>query len=218
VLWLRLPRHAGDEIVPLGRLVAGRLMVLIPRGDYFQCAYLIAKGGADEVRRQGLEAFKRSIEEVVPLLRGRTDALESWDDVKLLTVTIDRLKTWFRPGLLCIGDSAHAMSPVGGVGINLAIQDAVAAAGILWRPLREGRLASADLERVQKRREWPTKVTQAVQLLIQRQIIAPTLAGAEPKLGWPVRLLDRFEFLQRFPARAVGLGARPEHVRSPELR
>ena len=216
VLWLRLPRRPGDEAAPLGRLVAGRMMVLIPRGDYFQCAYLIRKGGAEALRGEGLDAFKRAIADVVPLLRDRMDALTSWDDVKLLTVSVDRLKVWFQPGLLCIGDAAHAMSPVGGVGINLAIQDAVATAGLLWRPLRERRLAESDLEQVQRRREWPTKVTQQAQLLIQKHVIAPTLAGRQPRAGWPARLLDRTPLLQRLPARAVGLGVRPEHVRSPD--
>lgn len=216
VLWMRLPRRKGDETAPLGKLAAGRMMVLIPRGDYFQCAYLIRKGGAEAVKQEGLEAFKREIGDVVPLLRDRTDALSSWDDVKLLTVTVDRLRTWFRPGLLCIGDAAHAMSPVGGVGINLAIQDAVAAAGLLWRPLREHRLTEADLERVQHRREWPAKVTQQAQLLVHKHVIAPVLAGATPKAGWPAKLLSRVELLQRLPARAVGLGVRPEHVRSPD--
>ena len=218
VLWFRLPRRDGDETAPLGRLTAGRMMVLIPRGDYFQCAYLIRKGGAEALKAAGLDAFKRAIGEVIPLFRDRTDALRNWDDVKLLTVTVDRLRTWFQPGLLCIGDAAHAMSPVGGVGINLAIQDAVAAAGLLWRPLREGRLTVADLERVQRRREWPAKVTQQAQLLVHKHVIAPTLAGVEPRAGWPVKLLDRVELLQRLPARAVGLGARPEHVRSPDAR
>jgi 2-polyprenyl-6-methoxyphenol hydroxylase-like FAD-dependent oxidoreductase len=216
VLWLRLPRRPGDETAPLGRLTAGRMMVLIPRGDYFQCAYLIRKGGAEALQREGLDAFKRDIGDVVPLLRDRTMTLTSWDEVKLLTVTVDRLRTWYRSGLLCIGDAAHAMSPVGGVGINLAIQDAVATAGLLWRPLRERRLTKADLAKVQHRREWPTKVTQQAQLFIQKYVIAPTLAGRAPRAGWPAKLLDRVELLQRLPARAVGLGVRPEHVRSPD--
>ena len=216
VLWLRLPRHPDDGAVGLGWLLAGRMMVLIPRGDYFQCAYLVKKGGAGAVKAGGLDAFKRDIETIVPLMAGRTDGLASWDDVKLLTVAIDRLRSWCEPGLLCIGDCAHAMSPVGGVGINLAIQDAVAAAGLLWAPLRAGRVSLADLQRVQRRREWPTKLTQLGQILVQNAVIAPTLDGATPRAGWPVRLLSRTPWLQSLPARVVGLGIRPEHVRSPD--
>ena len=216
VLWLRLPRQLGDANAALGRLLAGRMMVLIPRGDYFQCAYLVKKGGADAVKAGGLDAFKRDIETIAPTMAGRTDGLKSWDDVKLLTVVIDRLKTWCAPGLLCIGDCAHAMSPVGGVGINLAIQDAVAAAGLLWAPLKDGRLALADLQKVQRRREWPTTATQLGQILVQNAVIAPTLNGATPRPGWPVRLLSRAPWLQSLPARLVGLGVRPEHVRSPD--
>jgi 2-polyprenyl-6-methoxyphenol hydroxylase-like FAD-dependent oxidoreductase len=202
--------------VALGRLLAGRMMVMIPRGDYFQCAYLVKKGGADAVKAGGLEAFKRDIEAITPMVAGRTKELRSWDDVKLLTVVIDRLKTWCEPGLLCIGDCAHAMSPVGGVGINLAIQDAVAAAGLLWKPLRDGRLSLSDLQHVQRRREWPTKVTQFGQILVQNAVITPTLNGATPRAGWPVRLLSRTPWLQGLPARLVGLGVRPEHVHSPD--
>jgi 2-polyprenyl-6-methoxyphenol hydroxylase-like FAD-dependent oxidoreductase len=216
VLWLSLPRFPEDEIAPLGRLVAGRMLVMIPRGDYFQCGVVVKKGAADEIRTEGLAAFKHSVEAIAPIFRGRMDALTSWDDVKLLTVTVDRLKTWHAPGLLCIGDAAHAMSPIGGVGINLAVQDAVAAAALLWAPLSRGRLAPSDLEAVQRRREWPAKVTQGVQLFIQQRVIAPILAGAEPRPGWPARLLDRNALLQRLPARALGLGARREHVRSPD--
>jgi len=216
VLWLRLPRRAGDEAAPLGRLVAGRMIVMIPRGDYFQCGYLVKKGGAEAIERGGLDAFRHDIETIAPIFRGRTGALESWDDVKLLSVAVDRLRTWFAPGLLCIGDAAHAMSPVGGVGINLAIQDAVATAALLWAPLSRGRVELADLQKVQWRREWPARVTQRLQVFVHDHVIAPTLAGAEPKLSWPVRLLDRSELLQRLPARALGFGVRPEHVGSPE--
>ena len=216
VLWLRLPREPGDEVAPLGRLVAGRMMVMIPRGDYFQCGYIVKKAGAEAVRAEGLDALKRDIETIAPIFRGRTEGLTSWDDVKLLTVAVDRLKRWSAPALLCIGDAAHAMSPVGGVGINLAIQDAVAAAAILWAPLRRGRVELSDLEKVQRRREWPAKVTQAVQVFAHENVIEPILAGRAPKIAWPVRLLDRAEILQRLPARAVGLGVRPEHVRSPD--
>ena len=216
VLWMRLPRHEGDaNLVPLGRAVAGAILVLIPRGDYFQCGYVVQKGGAEALQAKGLEAFKQAVEAAAPALRGRCDVLESWDDVKLLTVAVDRLKTWWAPGVLCIGDAAHAMSPIGGVGINLAVQDAVAAANLLWSPLKSGAVSLADLRAVQRRREFPTRATQAAQVFIQNRAIAPTLAGASPKAPWPAKLVDRVPFLQGLTARALGLGARFEKVRSP---
>jgi 2-polyprenyl-6-methoxyphenol hydroxylase-like FAD-dependent oxidoreductase len=216
VLWMRLPRREGDDdLVPLGRAVAGAILVLIPRGDYFQCGYVVKKGGAEELQAKGLDAFKRSIEDAAPALRGRCDVLKSWDDVKLLTVAVDRLKTWCAPGVLCIGDAAHAMSPIGGVGINLAVQDAVATANLLWSPLRAGSVSLADLQAVQRRREWPTKVTQGAQVFIQNRAIAPTLAGSTPKAPWPAKVVDRIPFLQGLTARALGLGVRFEKVRSP---
>jgi 2-polyprenyl-6-methoxyphenol hydroxylase-like FAD-dependent oxidoreductase len=216
VLWMRLPRREGDDdVVPLGRAVAGAILVLIPRGDYFQCGYVVKKGGAEELQAKGLDAFKRSIEDAAPALRGRCDVLKSWDDVKLLTVAVDRLKTWCAPGVLCIGDAAHAMSPIGGVGINLAVQDAVATANLLWSPLRAGSVSLADLQAVQRRREWPTKVTQGAQVFIQNRAIAPTLAGSTPKAPWPAKMVDRIPFLQGLTARALGLGVRFEKVRSP---
>jgi 2-polyprenyl-6-methoxyphenol hydroxylase-like FAD-dependent oxidoreductase len=217
VLWMRLPRHPDeDETAPLGHATAGGILVMIPRGDYFQCGFVVKKGGADEIKAKGLEAFKRAVESIEPMMRGRTDALRSWDDVKLLTVTVDRLTTWCVPGLLCIGDAAHAMSPVGGVGINLAIQDAVAAANLLYAPLWAGKVSLEDLAAVQRRREWPTKVTQGVQVFIQKRAIAPTLAGAEPKAPWMAELLSALPPLQGLFARAVGMGARFEKVRSPQ--
>ena len=216
VLWMRLPRRPEDDDgAPLGRAIAGGILVMIPRGDYFQCGFVVRKGGADEIKARGLDLFKRSIEAMAPMLRGRTDALKSWDDVKLLTVSVDRLKSWCAPGLLCIGDAAHAMSPVGGVGINLAIQDAVASANLLYAPLRAGQVSLDDLQAVQKRREWPTKVTQAVQVFIQKRAIAPTLAGASPKAPWPAKLISALPPLQGLTARAAGMGARFEKVRSP---
>ncbi len=216
VLWMRLPRREGDDdVVPLGRAVAGAILVLIPRGDYFQCGYVVKKGGAEELQAKGIEAFRRSIEDAAPALRGRCDVLKSWDDVKLLTVAVDRLKTWCAPGVLCIGDAAHAMSPIGGVGINLAVQDAVATANLLWSPLKAGAVTLADLQAVQRRREWPTKVTQGAQVFIQNRAIAPTLAGSTPKAPWPAKVVDRVPFLQGLTARALGLGVRFERVRSP---
>ena len=216
VLWLRLPREPGDaDVVPLGRAIAGAILVLIPRDDYFQCGYVVKKGGAEELQAKGLDAFKQSIESIAPALKGRTQGLQSWDDVKLLTVAVDRLKTWCAPGVICIGDAAHAMSPIGGVGINLAVQDAVAAANLLWAPLRTGSVSLADLEAVQRRREFPAKATQAAQVFIQKRAIAPTLAGGAPKAPWPAKLVDRVPLLQGLTARALGLGVRFEKVRSP---
>jgi 2-polyprenyl-6-methoxyphenol hydroxylase-like FAD-dependent oxidoreductase len=216
VLWLRLPRQEGDDDeAPLGRAVAGGILVMIPRGDYFQCGFVVKKGGADEIKAKGLDVFKRSIEAMAPAMRGRSGGLKSWDDVKLLTVGVDRLTTWCMPGLLCIGDAAHAMSPVGGVGINLAIQDAVAAANLLYAPLRAGQVTLANLQAVQRRREWPTKVTQGLQVLIQSRAIAPTLAGASPKAPWPAKLVSALPPLQGLIARALGMGVRFETVRSP---
>ena len=216
VLWLRLPRRPDDDdLVPLGRATAGGILVLIPRGDYFQCGYVVPKGGAEDLKAKGLDAFRRSIEEMAPAMKGRTDGLTSWDDVKLLTVAVDRLKTWCAPGVLCIGDAAHAMSPIGGVGINLAVQDAVASANLLWEPLKAGRCTLADLQAVQHRREWPTKATQAAQVFIQKRAIAPLLAGGAPRAPWPARLVDRTPLLQGLTARLLGLGVRFEQVRSP---
>jgi 2-polyprenyl-6-methoxyphenol hydroxylase-like FAD-dependent oxidoreductase len=216
VLWMRLPRKAGDEGASLGRVVAGRILVQIPRGDYFQCGFVVRKGEADTIKAEGLDAFKRAIETISPMMKGRTDGLVSWDDVKLLTVAVDRLKTWAQPGLLCVGDAAHAMSPIGGVGINLAIQDAVAAANLLHQPLRTGQVSLHDLEKVQARRGWPVKLTQSIQVFIQKRAIAPTLAGASPRPPAALHVLDEVPWLQRLPARALGVGLRFEHVRSPD--
>jgi 2-polyprenyl-6-methoxyphenol hydroxylase-like FAD-dependent oxidoreductase len=215
VLWLRLPRHEGDENMPLGRAVAGGMLVMIPRGDYFQCGFVVPKGGAEALKAKGLEAFRAQIEAIAPIMQGRTGAISNWDDVKLLTVAVDRLETWCAPGVLCIGDAAHAMSPVGGVGINLAIQDAVATANLLWSSLKSGKLTLADLQAVQRRREWPTKVTQGAQIFIQNRIVAPTLAGATPKAPLAAELIDRAPFLQGLLARILGMGVRFEKVRAP---
>jgi 2-polyprenyl-6-methoxyphenol hydroxylase-like FAD-dependent oxidoreductase len=217
VLWMRLPRRPDDPDQPMGRFDRGRILILLYRGDYWQCGVVIPKGGYDEVRRRGLEAFRAEVAEAAPFMAGRVGALESWDDVKLLTVVVDRLRRWYRPGLLCIGDAAHAMSPVGGVGINLAIQDAVAAANLLAAPLRDGAVTPGRLRRVQRRREWPTRVTQAMQLFIQNRVIGRVLGGrVKLSPAWPVRLLARWPVLRRIPARLIGIGVRPEHVRSPD--
>jgi 2-polyprenyl-6-methoxyphenol hydroxylase-like FAD-dependent oxidoreductase len=215
VLWFRLTRNPEDPIATMGRFDAGRIFIMINRGEYWQCGYVIAKGRFEEMRRQGFETFRAEIMRLAPFARDSVRELRSWDDVKLLTVRVDRLLEWFRPGLLCIGDAAHAMSPVGGVGINLAIQDAVAAANLLFKPLRQGQLTIDPLSRIQKRRELPTRVTQWLQVTVQRRIIARVLGETKPfKPPLAVRLLATAPFLRRIPARIVGLGIRPEHVSS----
>ena len=217
VIWLKLPLEPSDPTEPVARIAAGRFFIMLYRGDYWQCAVVVPKGKFEEIKREGIEAFHKRLSSIAGFAADRVGAIKTFDDVSLLTVTVDRLTQWARPGLLCIGDAAHAMSPVGGVGINLAIQDAVAAANLLWRSLLAGRPSLADLNRVQARREWPVRLTQAVQVLIQNNIVAPTLLSAgELKPPLVVKLLDAVPFLQRIPARAVGLGVRPEHV-SPEL-
>ena len=214
VLWMRLTRRPSDGAEPLGRIDAGKMFVMIDRGEYWQCAYVIPKDGHEKVRAQGLEAFRASIVEIAPILQDRVGELASWDDIKLLTVKVDRLQQWYRPGLLCIGDAAHAMSPVGGIGINLAIQDAVAAANMLAAPLRAGSLTTDDLAVVQRRRMFPTRATQWLQVQVQNRIISRVLAARQAlSPPWPVRMIDRWPFLQRWPARIVGVGFRPEHIR-----
>jgi 2-polyprenyl-6-methoxyphenol hydroxylase-like FAD-dependent oxidoreductase len=213
VLWLRVSRLPGDPPDLFGQVDAGRMLVMIARNDYWQCALLIPKGSDAAVRARGMAALHASILGLSPWRGDRVKELVDWDQVKLLTVTVDRLREWARPGLLCIGDAAHAMSPIGGVGINLAVQDAVAAARLLARPLREGRLALADLQRVQRRREWPMRVVQRMQLTMQDRLIRPILAADGPvRMPGFLRLLARFPLLRRIPAWFIGVGVRPEHV------
>ncbi|HEX9183076.1 MAG TPA: FAD-dependent oxidoreductase [Burkholderiales bacterium] len=213
VLWMRLSKRAEDPPNALGRINAGRILVTLDRGDYWQCAYVIPKGAGEAVRAGGIESFREGIVAVAPFLRDRVGELKSWDDVKLLTVQVNRLRRWHRDGLLCIGDAAHAMSPIGGVGINLAIQDAVAAANLLGGALSRGTPTLDELAAVQRRREFPTRMTQRMQLLLQRNVIGRVLAsGATPGIAWPIRLLQRFPVLRRIPARLIGMGFRPEHV------
>ena len=214
VLWMRISRRSDDPPQAFGRIDAGRMMVMLNRDRYWQCAFVIPKGGFDAVRAAGLPAFRGTIKALVPWLGGRTDELTGWGDVKLLTVVVDRLRRWHRPGLLCLGDAAHAMSPIGGVGINLAIQDAVAAANMLAPVLARGRPSERDLAFVQRRRLWPTAMTQRLQIAIQNRIIMRVLAGVAggpPPL--PIRLLQWFPALRRVFARVMGMGFRPEHVR-----
>src|SRR5215204_2275631 len=218
VLWMRLSRRPSDGAEPLGNFGAGNIFVMIDRGDYWQCAFVIPKGAAEKVKAQGLDALRASIVEPVPQLHDRVHELKTWDDVKLLTVRVDRLRQWHRPGLLCIGDAAHTMSPVGGVGINLAVQDAVAAANRLASPLHAGAVADDALADVQRRRWFPTWATQRLQVFIQNNILSRVLASRDvPSPPWPVRLVSRYPLLQRIPARLVGVGLRPEHVRTPEV-
>jgi 2-polyprenyl-6-methoxyphenol hydroxylase-like FAD-dependent oxidoreductase len=216
VLWMRLSHHPDDPGQTLGRIDAGRILIMINRGDYWQCAFVIAKGGFEDIRRRGLPAFREEIARLAPYLRERTAELADWSDVSLLSVAVDRLRVWHRPGLLCIGDAAHAMSPIGGVGINLAIQDAVAAANILASPLLKGTVSERDLRAVQRRREFPTRATQRLQVLAQNRIIGRVLQTSG-KLSAPLvlRLFGKCPFLLRLPARLIGLGFRPEHVRLP---
>ena len=217
VLWLRLSKRPEDGQQTLGRIQAGVVFVMLDRGDYWQCAYVIPKGGYDKMRAAGLEAFRAAIVALNRALADRVREIASWDDVKLLTVSVDRLKRWARPGLLCVGDAAHAMSPIGGVGINLAIQDAVAAANILWEKLRTGPVPLEILKKVQERREWPTRATQRLQLFIQDRVISNVLARkTTPRPPLVVKLLQWFPPLRRIPARVLGMGFRPEHVHTPQ--
>ena len=219
VLWLRLTKHADDPHQTFGYIRGGRIMALIDRGVYWQCAYVIPKGTLAELQARGLEAFRHDIGAIVPFLAQRADEIASWDDVKLLTVRVNRLREWFAPGLLCIGDASHAMSPIGGVGINLAIQDAVATANMLAEKLLQGDVSVDDLRAVQRRRESAARITQTLQLFIQSKIIGRVLAdGRAPFLRRLPALLRMLPFLPRIPGRLVGLGFRPEHVLNLSIR
>ena len=219
VFWMRVSRKADDPSEAFGHAEAGRMFVMLNRGDYWQCAYLIPKGGADAERAKGIEAFRASVLALSPWLGERVNELRSFDDVKLLTVAVDRLTQWYKPGLLCIGDAAHAMSPIGGVGVNLAVQDAVAAANILASPLRERAVTSDHLRAVQERRTLPMRVIQKVQVTIQNRFIVALLSSTErPKAPWPVKLLNWFPPLRAIPARLLGVGIRPEHIGTPDIR
>jgi 2-polyprenyl-6-methoxyphenol hydroxylase-like FAD-dependent oxidoreductase len=213
VLWLRLTKRPEDPHETFGYVREGRIMALIDRGEYWQCAYVIAKGSLAKLREDGLGEFQRQIGEIVPFLGDRVGEIRTWDDVKLLTVRVNRLRRWYRPGLLCIGDAAHAMSPIGGVGINLAIQDAVAASNMLAPKLLRQTLCTADLAAVQRRREMAARLTQRLQLFIQSNVIGKVLAsGRAPLLGRLPSVVRWLPFLPRIPGRLVGLGFRPEHV------
>src|SRR5581483_8698025 len=213
VLWMRIPRSPDDVNQALGRIMPGQIFVTIKRDEYWQCALVIPKGTAQEIRNQGLPAFRERIVRAAPAFHDRVQQLQDWNQISLLTVAVDRLVRWYRPGLLCIGDAAHAMSPIGGVGINLAVQDAVAAANLLASKLAQRALTEADLNLVQRRREFPTRATQAMQVFLQNNVIRPVLGTARPlSLPLPVRLIRRFPVLRRIPARVIGMGFLPEHI------
>ncbi len=220
VLWFRLPREEKDPEETFGRIDEGQILVLLNRGDYWQCGYVIAKGSASRLMAQGIHSVRERLRTLAPFLNGRGDELKSFDDIKLLAVAVDRLPRWHKPGLLCIGDAAHAMSPIGGVGINLAIQDAIAAGNILAVPLASGApLGENLLAQVQKRRELPTKIIQAIQVALQKNVISHVLSGkAKARPPWFLRAFARFPILQRLPAALIGLGVRREHVTSPAIR
>jgi 2-polyprenyl-6-methoxyphenol hydroxylase-like FAD-dependent oxidoreductase len=218
VLWFRLPKGRSARNMTGGTFGASTLVVQLDRGDYWQCAYVVPKGGAEALKARGLDAFRNDLKAAVPELADVVDTLESWDQVKLLSVALDRLERWWRPGLLAIGDAAHAMSPVGGVGINLAIQDAVAAANILAAPMARGAPVDDLLAKVQQRRLLPVRIVQAAQKAVHDNILAPLVErkAVLDEVPFALRMLDRFPVLRRIPARLVGLGVRREHIRSPD--
>jgi len=215
VMWMRLSHRPGDPQQTFGHVDAGKIFVMLDREQYWQCAYVIPKGSADKVREKGLAAFRQEIAQLSPFLGERVEELRDWKDISLLTVSVDRLSQWSRPGLLCIGDAAHAMSPIGGVGINLAIQDAVAAANILAPIFMDGRPSESELAEVQRRREFPTRATQRMQTIVQNHVLARVLRSDQPiLLPWPLKLFQRWPFLRRIPARIIGIGFRAEHIKT----
>ena len=213
VLWFRISKRADDPPQAFGFVSAGQFMVLIDRADYWQCAYVIRKGSFEQIQRQGLESFHESLARCAPFLKDRTDQIASWDDVKLLSVRVDHLREWCREGLLCIGDCAHAMSPIGGVGINLAVQDAVAAANLLGPALRKNKIDLQTLQAVQRRRERPARLTQRIQVFLHHHLLEPIFESTQtPDPPAVMKLAEKFPALRRIPARMVGIGFRPEHI------
>ena len=216
VLWFRVGKSSGATDGVFARVQSGQMMVTLDRGDYWQCAYVIAKGRIDEIKARGLETFRSNVASMAPILRDHIADIKGWDDVKLLTVAIDRLTQWARPGLLCIGDAAHAMSPVGGVGVNLAVQDAVAAANFLFDKFNNGAPSLVDLNRVQERRLFPAKFIQGMQVLVQNRVINRALSGRNLTPPFFMRVITQIPWLQGLTARVLGIGIRPEHVHSAE--
>ena len=212
VLWMHISKRDSDPEQLFGFFRHGKLLVLINRDDYYQAGFVIPKGGVEEIKRRGLPAVHKEIVALAPFLEDRITELDDWSKIKLLTVQINRLRKWYRDGLLCIGDAAHAMSPAGGVGINLAIQDAVAAANLLAPKLKSGPVGLADLEQVQKRREWPTRMIQAMQAFIHRHVVTGRESKRGDSLPILVRIMQWFPVLQTLPARFIGVGPRPEHI------
>ena len=215
VLWFRLRRKPTDPDQILGNINYGRALILINRGDYFQCGLIVRKGSFDDMKDRGIAAFRQTIARIAPYLLDRVSELEDWDQIKLLSVQINRLRRWYRPGLLCIGDAAHAMSPAGGVGINLAIQDAVAAANILAGPLRTNRATEKVLARVQQRREFPTRATQLIQLNAHKAFQYVFRHQGPMKAPWQLKVATGIPGVQHLIGRVVGVGIRPEHIRTP---
>ena len=215
VLWMRISKKPGDPEQSFGFFEQGKLFVMLDRGDYWQCGFVIPKGGFDEIKARGLPQFQNDIVSFAGFLGDRVAELDDWSKIKLLTVQINRLRDWCRDGLLCIGDSAHAMSPAGGVGINLAIQDAVATANLLAAKLRGGPVSVDELRKVQARREWPTRLIQRMQVFIHHYVVTGQTSDRSNSLPFVVRLLKGFPALRQLPARFIGLGPRPEHFRSP---
>jgi 2-polyprenyl-6-methoxyphenol hydroxylase-like FAD-dependent oxidoreductase len=213
VLWMHISRRDTDPENQFGFFRHGKLLVLINRRDYFQAGFVIPKGGIEEIKKRGLPALHNELVTFAPFLRDRIAELDDWSKIKLLTVQINRLREWAREGLLCIGDAAHAMSPAGGVGINLAVQDAVAAANLLGAKLRSGAVSLSDLNAVQRRREWPTRLIQAMQAFVHRHVVTGRESNKKNSLPLVVRILQWFPSLQTLPARFIGIGPRPEHVR-----
>ena len=217
-LWFRITRRDSDGADVFGHIEAGALFVMLDRGDYWQCAYVIPKGGIDRVKANGIEAFRNRVVALSPFLADRVHELRSFDDVRLLSVMVNRLRQWWRPGLICIGDAAHAMSPIGGVGINIAVQDAVAAANRLTAPLKAGTTSSGHLQAIQARRDFPARMTQKIQLTMQNRIIGPALQSTrDPQPPWLFKWFDAFPILRRIPARLLALGIQPEHVQTPDI-
>jgi 2-polyprenyl-6-methoxyphenol hydroxylase-like FAD-dependent oxidoreductase len=217
VLWMRLSKKPGDPELAL-RFARGKILATLDRGDYWQCGFLIPKGSSEEMRQKGIAYMRSALADIAPFLKDRVSELTDWTDIKLLTVKIDRLRQWYRPGLLCIGDAAHAMSLIGGVGINLAIQDAIATANLVEGPLAKGPIDVGPLAKVQRRRALPSRLTQAFQIMVHKQLIAPILATPGPiQLPWPQRRILHSKLGRRIRGRIVGVGFRPEHVKAPNL-